>query len=54
MKTLLIDDERLARSELRRLLGAFPDIEIAGEATNAKQARQQIEALQPDLLFLDV
>lgn len=54
MKALLIDDERLARNELRRLLAAFPEIEIAGEAANAKQAREQLAALQPDLLFLDV
>jgi len=54
MKALLIDDERLARNELRRLLAVFPAITIAGEATNAKQAREQIAALQPDLLFLDV
>ena len=54
MKALLIDDERLARNELRRLLAAFPEIEIAGEAANAKQAREQLAALRPDLLFLDV
>jgi len=54
MKALLIDDERLARSELRRLLGGFPDLEIVGEAANAKQARQQLPALEPDLVFLDV
>src|ERR1051326_3332234 len=54
MKALLIDDERLARSELRRLLAAFPEIEIVGEAANAKQAREQLAALKPDLLFLDV
>ena len=54
MKTLLIDDERLARNELRRLLVGFPEIEIAGEAANARQAREQIAVLQPDLLFLDV
>ncbi len=54
MKALLVDDERLARSELRRLLAAFPDIVLAGEAANAKQAREQIAALQPDLIFLDV
>lgn len=54
MKALLIDDERLARNELRRLLAAFPEIEIAGEAANAMQAREQIIALQPDLIFLDV
>lgn len=54
MKALLIDDERLARNELRRLLESFPDIEVGGEAVNAKQAREKISALKPDLLFLDV
>lgn len=54
MKALLIDDERLARNELRRLLAAFPAIEIVGEAANAKQARELIATLQPSLLFLDV
>jgi two-component system LytT family response regulator len=54
MKAILIDDERLARAELRRLMGAHPDFEIVGEAANAKQAREQIATLQPDLLFLDV
>jgi two-component system LytT family response regulator len=54
MKALLVDDERLARNELRRLLAAFPDISVAGEAANAKQAREQLAALKPDLLFLDV
>lgn len=54
MKALLVDDERLARSELRRLLAVFPEIELAGEAANAAQAREQIAALKPDLIFLDV
>ncbi len=54
IQALLIDDERLARNELRRLLAAFPEIVVAGEAANAKQAREQIAALSPDLLFLDV
>jgi two-component system LytT family response regulator len=54
MKALLIDDERLARNELRRLLAAFPDITIIGEAANAKQAREQLATTKPDLLFLDV
>jgi two-component system LytT family response regulator len=54
MKALLIDDERLARSELRRLLADFPVISVVGEAANTKQAREQIAALKPDLLFLDV
>lgn len=54
MKALLIDDERLARNELRRLLAVFPAITVVGEAANARQAREQIAALKPDLLFLDV
>lgn len=54
MKALLIDDERLARSELRRLLRAHPEIEIVGEAANAAQAAEKISALGPDLIFLDV
>ena len=54
MKAVLIDDERLARNELRRLLSAFPDIEVVGEAANAKQAREQLAALAPELIFLDV
>ena len=54
MKALLIDDERLARNELRRLLAAHPDIESVGEAVDAEDAAQKVAALQPGLLFLDV
>jgi two-component system, LytTR family, response regulator len=54
MKALIVDDERLARNELRRLLGRHPEIEIVGEAASAVQARQALEDLDPDLLFLDV
>ncbi len=54
MKALLVDDERLARAELRRLLQSHPEIEIIGEADNAAQAEKKIHALHPDLLFLDV
>ncbi len=54
MRVLLIDDERLARAELRRLLGVHPEIEIAGEAANAADAHKLIEELQPELIFLDV
>lgn len=54
MKALLVDDERLARNELRRLLAAFPSIGIVGEASNAKQARELIATLQPEIVFLDV
>ncbi|MYN29046.1 LytR/AlgR family response regulator transcription factor [Duganella levis] len=54
MRALLIDDERLARAELRRLLAAHPDVEIVGEAVNAADGLQQIAMLKPDLIFLDV
>ena len=42
-KVLIIDDERLARVELRKLLADFPEIEIIGEASNAQEAKQKIE-----------
>ena len=54
MKALLIDDERLARNELRRLLVAHPDIEIVGEAVDVEDAAAKVAALKPGLLFLDV
>lgn len=54
MKALIIDDERLARKELMRLLEEHPSIEIAGEAQNADEAEKMIEELNPDLLFLDI
>ena len=54
MKALIIDDERLARNELRRLLTVHADITIAGEAVDVPDALEKIAALKPDLLFLDV
>jgi two-component system LytT family response regulator len=54
MKALIIDDERLARKELTNLLQEYPEIDIVGEAVNAEDAIEKIEALKPDLLFLDI
>ncbi|MBT5903385.1 MAG: response regulator [Opitutaceae bacterium] len=54
MKVLLVDDERLARGELRRLLADTKNIEIVGEASNAEEAREQLQKCSPDLIFLDV
>ncbi len=54
LRALIVDDERLARNELTRLLARHPEIEIAGEAANAKQARRAIAELEPDVIFLDV
>lgn len=54
MKALIIDDERLARTELRRLLEPFKEIQIVGEAVNADDASEKIAQLNPELLFLDI
>lgn len=54
MKALIIDDERLARTELKRLLTPFKDVKIVGEAVNADDALEKIQELKPDLLFLDI
>lgn len=54
MRTLIVDDERLARNELKRLLEPYHKIEIVGEAANAEEALGLIEELQPELLFLDI
>lgn len=54
MKAIIIDDERLARKELTNLLSEYPEIEIIGESHNADHAKKNIEALKPDLIFLDI
>ena len=53
-KALIIDDERLARNELKKLLADFGEIEIIGEAANATEGIEKIESLMPDLIFLDI
>jgi two-component system LytT family response regulator len=54
MKALIVDDERLARTELRRLLNPFKDINVVGEAVNAEDALAKITELNPELIFLDI
>ena len=54
IRTLIVDDEPLARRGLELRLQAHADIEIVGEAGNGRQAFHQISALKPDLMFLDV
>jgi len=54
MRAIIVDDERLARNELKRLLENFPSIEVVGEASNTDEASQLIEELQPDVAFLDI
>jgi len=54
MKAIIIDDERLARAELKKLLQDFPEIEIIDEAANAEEGITKIESQHPDLIFLDI
>ena len=51
---IIIDDERTARDEVKRLLDNYPDFEVIAEARNADEARDLIEQKKPDLLFLDI
>ena len=54
MRAIIIDDERLARTELKKLLQDFPEVEVIDEAANAQEGIQKIETLRPDLIFLDI
>ncbi|MBK8476589.1 MAG: response regulator transcription factor [Opitutaceae bacterium] len=54
MRALIIEDERLARKELRQLLAHHPAIEVCGEAPNAAVALELCAQEKPELLFLDI
>lgn len=54
MKAIIVDDERLARQELKNLLAEYPQIEIIAECNNAESAKKKIDVLKPDLVFLDI
>jgi two-component system LytT family response regulator len=54
IKTVIIDDERLARVELQNLLKEIPSVEVVGQASFAEEAVEIIEKVKPDLLFVDV
>jgi two-component system LytT family response regulator len=51
---MIIDDERLAREEVKRSLAGYPEFEIVGEAKHYEEAKEQVEALHPELIFLDI
>jgi two-component system LytT family response regulator len=51
---ILIDDERLARNELKKMLALHPEIEVIGEAANADEGLRLINEMNPDLILLDV
>ncbi len=54
MRAIVIDDERLARKELINLLNQLETVEVIGEAVNVEDAKEKIEQLQPDVIFLDI
>jgi len=54
LRVLVVDDERLARQRVRRLLGNLPDVTVVGEAGSGEEAVEQVRQLSPDLLLLDV
>ena len=54
IRAVIIDDERLARNELKKLLMEFPEIEVIAEAANASEGIEKIDSLNPDLVFLDI
>jgi two-component system LytT family response regulator len=54
IRALIVDDERMARAELRRLLQAHADVEIVGEAANAEEALKCFAQTEPDVAFLDI
>ncbi len=54
MRTIIVDDERLAREEFKSMLKEHPQIEIVGEFKNTIEAEQGLKDLQPDLMFIDI
>jgi len=54
MKAIIIDDERLARQELKTLLAAHKEVEVIAECSDAAQAREKINELKPDIIFCDI
>lgn len=54
IRTLVVDDEPLARSRMKRLLADHPDIEVAGEAADGREAVAEVLRLRPAVVFLDV
>ncbi len=53
-RAIIIDDERLARNELKKLLQDFPQVEVIDEAANAAEGIEKIDLHNPDLIFLDI
>ena len=54
IRTLIIDDEALARARIQRLIGYYPDFQVVGQASNGREGLRLIQSMVPDLLFLDI
>lgn len=54
MKVVIIDDERLARQELKSMLATYSGIEIIGECGDVRTATETVNSLKPDVIFLDI
>jgi two-component system LytT family response regulator len=54
VRTLIVDDERMARKRILTLLAADADVDVVGECTNGRDAVATITSEQPDLVFLDI
>ena len=54
LRTIVVDDEQLARDELGYLLGRLEGVEVIAQAGNGVEALETIDRLQPDVVFLDV
>jgi two-component system LytT family response regulator len=54
MKAIIVDDERLARQELKSLLAEHKEIEVIAECSDATQAKEKINELKPDIVFCDI
>ena len=54
IRILLADDHVIVRQGFRMILAAQPDMEILGEASNGREAVEQAERLQPDVVVMDV
>ena len=54
IKVLLVDDQTLIRQGIRLLLELEPDIQVVGQAADGRAALEQVEALHPDVVLMDV